>query len=139
MAFQEVRNVSIRGISCCVPKKTERNIDLPFYRDAAEAQDVIAATGIVERHMATEDMTASDLCIKAAERLMASLEWEKESIDMIAFCTQCPDYLNHPNSFIAHEALGLSDHTMCIDFYHGCPGWIVSLSAIGAMMQNGKI
>ena len=138
MAFLKVENVAIRGISGCVPKNIEENKDLPFYAPG-EAEQVIEAIGIERRHVAPLDTTASDLCLKAAELLISKLGWEKESIDLLAFCTQNPDYMNHPDSFVVHEQLGLPESTMCLDFYHGCPGWVVSLSSIASMMSTGMI
>ncbi|MCQ2975202.1 MAG: ketoacyl-ACP synthase III [Bacteroidales bacterium] len=139
MAFLKVENVSIKGISGCVPKNVEENINLPFYSSKEEAKKVIEAIGIERRHISTEEITASDLCLKAAEILIEKLGWEKDSIDLLAFCTQNPDYRNHPNSFVVHEKLHLKSNTMCIDFYHGCPGWVVSLSSVATMVQNGYI
>lgn len=138
MAFLEIHNVAIRGISACVPKNVEENKDLPFYAPG-EAEQVIAATGIERRHVTTPEQTASDLGLGAAEKLIDALGWEKETIDLLAFCTQNPDYQNHPNSFLVHEKLGLLERTMCLDFYHGCPGWVVSLSAVSSMLSSGVI
>lgn len=138
MAFLEIHNVAIRGISACVPKNVEENKDLPFYAPG-EAEQVIAATGIERRHVTIPEQTASDLGLGAAEKLIEVLGWEKESIDILAFCTQNPDYQNHPDSFVVHEKLGLPERTMCLDFYHGCPGWVVSLSAVCSMLSSGVI
>lgn len=138
MAFLKVNNVAIRGISACVPKNVEENRDLPFY-GPGEAEQVIAAIGIERRHITTADQTASDLCYAAAENLIAELGWEKESIDLVAFCTQTGDYLNYPNSFVAHNKLGLSNNTICIDTFHGCPGWVVTLSSVASMLSAGVI
>lgn len=138
MAFLKVENVAIRGISGCAPKNVEENKDLPFYAPG-EAEQVIEATGIVRRHVSTSDMTASDLCQKAAETLLNELGWDKESIDLLAFCTQNPDYVNQPTSFVVHERMGLPENTMCLDFYHGCPGWVVSLSAVTSLISKGTI
>lgn len=138
MAFLKIENVAIRGISACVPPKVEENKDLPFY-GPGEADQVMAATGIERRHVATPDITVSDLCYKAAEKLIEDLGWDKESIDLIGVATQCPDYLNQPTSFVVHERLGLSERTMCIDYYHGCPAWVVSMSSIMGMMSSGSI
>lgn len=138
MAFLEINNVSIKGFSACVPKKVEENRDLPFY-GPGEAESVIAATGIERRHIALDDVTASDLCVKAAEVLIGDLGWEKTSIDLLAFVTQNPDYLNQPNSFVCHDRLDLGENTMCLDFFHGCPGWVVALSSVLSMMQNGRV
>lgn len=136
MAFLKVEKVAIRGISGCVPSQVEENISLPFYSSKAEAEQIIAATGIERRHVSPKDITASDLCLKAAEKLIAELGWEKNSIDLLAFCTQNPDYLDHPNSFVVHEKLGLKESTMCLDFFHGCPGWVFSLSAVSHMISG---
>ena len=135
MAFLKVEKVAIKGISACVPSLVEENKGLPFFATEEEAEKVIAATGIERRHICPEGVTTSDLCFKAAEKLIEDLGWEKESIDMIGYCTQDPDYLNHPTSFVVHERLGLPQSCMCIDFYHGCPGWVNSLSSISSMIS----
>lgn len=139
MAFLKVENVAIRGISGCVPRNVEENRDMPFYSSIEEAEQVIAAIGITKRHVTTAEQTASDLCLKAADTLIENLGWEKESIDLLAFCTQNPDYVNHPNSFVVHEQMGLPESTMCLDFYHGCPGWVVSLSSVASMISKGMV
>ncbi len=138
MAFLKIENVVIRGISACVPSKVEENKDLPFY-GPGEAEQVMEATGIERRHVSTPDVAVSDLCIKAAEKLIFELGWEKESIDLVGLATQCPDYLNHPTSFVVHEKLGMPESTMCIDFFHGCPAWVVGLSSIMSMLSSGCI
>lgn len=138
MAFIETHNVAIKGFSACVPECVEENKDLPFYAPG-EAEPIIAATGIERRHIVPDGMTAADLCAKAAEELIKDLGWEKDSIDLLAFVTQNPDYLNQPNSFVCHDMLDLGENTMCIDYYHGCPGWVVGLSSVLSMMQNGGV
>ncbi len=138
MAFLKIPNVSIKGISACVPPQVEENRDIPFY-SPEDAEQIITATGIERRHIAGPDICVSDLCYKAAERLIEDLEWEKDSIDLLALCTQNPDYRNQPTSFLVHERLGLKDSTMCLDFFHGCPGWVMSLSSVSSMLSTGGI
>ena len=139
MAFLKINNVAIRGISACVPPKVEENKDLPFYSTPEEAEMVSEATGIKRRHVSTRDIAVSDLCVKAAEKLISDLGWEKESIDLIAVATQNFDYLNHPTSFVVHERMELPESTICIDYFHGCPAWAVSLSSVSSMMQTGNL
>lgn len=138
MAFLKVEHVAIKGISACVPPHVEENRDIPFY-SPEEAEQIITATGIERRHIAGPDICVSDLCFKAAERLIEDLGWEKDSIDLLALCTQNPDYRNQPTSFLVHERLGLKDSTMCLDFFHGCPGWVMSLSSVSSMLSAGGI
>lgn len=136
MAFQKIEQVAIRGISACVPKEVEENKNLHFYTKE-EAEQEIEAIGIERRHMAPADVTAADLCYEAAESLITELGWEKDSIDVLAFVTQCPDYINLPNSFVVHDKLKLSENTICVDYYHGCPGWVVGLSSVASMIKQG--
>ncbi len=137
MAFLEIHNVAIRGISACVPKGVEDNRKMPFYAPD-EVEQVIEKIGIERRHVTTINETAVDLCLKSAEKLLEDMGWEKESIDVLAFATQNPDYLNHPNSYLIHDKLGLSEHTMCLDYYHGCPSWVIGLSSLSTMMMSGN-
>ena len=139
MAFIKIHNVAFRGISACVPQSVEENVCLPFYNSPEEAQKVIASTGIERRHISPKCTTAMDLGAKAAECLLEKLNWDKSSIDLIAFCTQNPDYINLPNSFLVHKYLDLNENTMCLDYFHGCPGWVSSLSSVGSMIQNGTV
>lgn len=138
MAFLKVEKVAFRGISGCVPSKVEENKDLPFYAPG-EAEQVIEKIGIERRHVASPDITVADLCYNAAEKLIEELGWDKESIDLLALCTQTPDYLNHPTSFLVHDRLRLPETTMCFDFFHGCPGWVVSLSSVCNLVSTGRI
>jgi 3-oxoacyl-[acyl-carrier-protein] synthase-3 len=103
MAFLKVEHVAIKSISACVPPHVEENRDIPFY-SPEEAEQIITATGIERRHIAGPDICVSDLCFKAAERLIEDLGWEKDSIDLLALCTQNPDYRNQPTSFLYTSA-----------------------------------
>ena len=136
MAFLQIPHVAIKGMSACVPSEIEENASIELY-NPEEAQQVIESTGIERKHIAPEGVTASDLCIKAAEKLLEELGWNRESVDAIGYFTQTADYINHPTVFVAHQALGLSEDCACYDFFHGCPGWIVSLSSMASLMVNG--
>jgi len=138
MAMLTVSNSAIRGIAACVPSTVEKNINLPFYSEE-EALSVIKSTGIETRHIADDAITATDLCVKAGEVLLDKLRWDKSEVDLVAFVTQMPDFLNQPNSFVCHEKLGFGPDTMCLDFFQGCPGWVIALSAVSSMIQNGKV
>jgi 3-oxoacyl-[acyl-carrier-protein] synthase-3 len=138
MAFLTIPKVSIKGISACVPPKVEENRDIPFYTPE-EAEKVIESTGIERRHVVSDGITASDLCLKAGEKLISELGWEKDTIDAIGYVTQMPDYINHPTGFVIHEKLGLSQECLVLDIFHGCPGWVIGLSAITSMMSLGSL
>ena len=138
MAFLRIPNVAIRGIAACVPPKVEETVNIPFY-SADEAEKVIESTGVERKHIVSGGITASDLCLTACERLLEDLGWERDSIDAICNVTQTSDYTNHPNVFVLHEKLGLSDQCLSLDLYHGCPGWVIGLSAISSLQSHGSL
>jgi 3-oxoacyl-[acyl-carrier-protein] synthase-3 len=138
MAFLKIPNVAIKGISACVPPKVEENRDIPFYTPE-EAEKVIESTGVERKHIVNDGITASDLCLKACQKLIEDLGWELDSIGLICNVTQTSDYTNHPNVFVLHEKLALGNDCMSLDLYHGCPGWVVGLSTVASLLSHGSI
>ena len=104
MAFISIPNVAIRGISACVPSHVEENIDLPVFKEG-EASRVIAQTGIERKHTVESGTTASDLCVKAANKLLEDLGWGKDTIDVIVFVSSSADYVVPPTACIIQEEL----------------------------------
>ena len=138
MAFLSIPNVRIKGISACVPPKVEENRDIPFYTPE-EAEKVIESTGVERKHIVSDGITASDLCQKACEKLMAELGWEPESVNAICYVTQTPDYVNHPTGFVVHKNLHFPKECFVFDLYHGCPGWVAGLSLLASLVSQGAI
>jgi len=64
-----VRNIKIVGLSACVPSRIEETMDLPIFASREEAEKVIASTGIARHRVCDEGVTASDLSVKAVERV----------------------------------------------------------------------
>lgn len=138
MAFLQIKNVAIKGMAACVPSEIEENASLAMYTPE-EAAQIIESTGIERKHIAPDGVTASDLSVKAANKLLDELGWDRGSIDALGYFTQMADYINHPTVFVAHQALGLPEECACYDFFHGCPGWIISLSSMASMVSTGAI
>lgn len=139
MAFLKIPSVAIRGISACVPPYVEENRDIPFYTPE-ECDKIIDSTGVERKHIVgNSGITASDLCLRACERLLKELGWERNSIDALCYVTQTPDYINQPTGFVMHDKLELSSECMVLDLFHGCPGWVVGLSAISSLVSHGSL
>jgi len=135
-----IPRVAVRGMAACVPRFTEETRDIEFYATPEEAAKVEETTGVVRKHIVKDSgVTGVDLCIRAAERLLDDLGWERESIDLIVNVTQTSDYINHPNVFIAHERLGLKKECMSLDIYHGCPGWVVGMMSASSLLSHGAM
>ena len=136
MAFINIPNVKMSGIASCVPKKIEKNIDSSLFLTIEDAEKFIKSTGIVEKRVVSEDITSSDLCYNAAEKLIAELNWNKEEIDCLVFITQTPDYIVPATACILQHRLGLSKDTICFDISLACSGYVYALTTAFSYLKN---
>ncbi|MEK4698978.1 ketoacyl-ACP synthase III [Solibacillus sp. FSL R7-0668] len=94
--------------------------------------------GISSRYIAEKDETASDLAIKAAEKLFDKGIFKKSEIDFLLFCTQAPDYILPTSACIIQEKLKLPTSCGALDFNLGCSGFIYGLSLAKGLIESGQ-
>lgn len=128
MATIRYKNVGVRAISACVPSKIVYNKDLNYLIPEEELDKVINNIGIYERRIADDNICASDLCYKAAKKLMEDNSIDPNSIDVLLFMSQTSDYRIPATSTILQHRLGLSKNTACLDLTLGCSGYVYALS-----------
>ena len=128
MAKISFHGVGIKAISACVPKDVVYNRDLGYLIPQEEIDKVIDNIGIEERRIAPNNVTASDLCFKAAQKLMDDNGIAPESIDVLLFMSQTSDYRIPATSCIMQHRLGLPKTTLCFDISLGCSGYLFALS-----------
>lgn len=139
MAFLEVKNVSIKGLSACVPKNIVDNAE-DYPPKWAGYESFVSATGIAKHRNSPDGICSSDLCLNAAEQLIAELGWDKKEIDALVFVSQTPDFYNVPaTSCLLQDRLGLSSNCYTLDITLGCSGWVYAMSVISSLMQGGSI
>lgn len=134
MATFSINNISIKGISCCVPKKAEYNRDLSLLSNE-EIEKFITVTGVEERRIATKEICTSDLCCEAAEKLIKDLNWQKDEIEILVFVSQTADYILPVSAAILQDRLGLSTNCIAFDVPLGCSGYVYGMSIIASMMK----
>lgn len=139
MAFIDINNVKVTGISACVPLTSEENSELSVFDSVEDGQKFINSTGVERRRIANESITTSDLCFYAAEKLIEEIGWEKESIDCLVFVSQTPDYILPATSCILQDRLKLSEECYTLDISLGCSGWVYGMSIISNLISNGSI
>ena len=128
MATIKYKGVTIKAISACVPKNVSKNSDLGYLIPEEEIEKTINSIGIKEKRFVDEDVTASDLCFKAAEKLIEDNNIDRNSIDMVLFLSQLPDYKIPATAPILQHRLGLPTTTAALDLSLGCSGWVYALS-----------
>lgn len=138
MAFINIPNVSIKGLSACVPKTSLENKDYQgFSRE--EVNDIISAIGVERHRVAGRDVCTSDLLYHSAERLIKDLNWAKSEIDCIIVVTQTPDYILPATSCLLQNRLGLKEDIYALDITAGCSGWIYGLQVLSSLLSHGDM
>ncbi len=135
MAIFSIPGIALRAISAAVPVQCEDNETLDLIPEK-DRKAFIEQTGIRYRRIAPQGVTASDLCIHAAEPLLATLKWAPADIDVLIFITQTPDYIIPNTASVIHQRLGLSKKCLALDINLGCSGYVYGLSVIGSLLQN---
>lgn len=116
----------IAGVAAAVPRNVVYTTDFDFFT-LEEAEVFNNTVGIKQRHIAPEDVCASDLCFAAAEQLLADLKWERESVDVLIFESVTGDYKTPPTSCLLQDRLGFSEDCFSMDIPMGCCGCMLSL------------
>ena len=136
MAYWNIKNVALRGVTGTVPNHPVKTTDFPFFTEE-EAETFNNTVGIRNRYIASDDICASDLCFDAAERLISGLGWKKESIDILIFESVTGDYKTPPTSGILQNRLGLPQSTFVLDVPMGCCGCMYAINIAGNLMSAG--
>lgn len=132
------KHVNIFSISTVVPANEISLLDeLEYYdNDRGRVDRTIKMIGFDKRRVAPEGVTASDLCIQAAERLLTNHSIDRSSIDGIIFVTQSPDYQIPATALIQQHLLGLSKNCAAFDINLGCSGYIYGLWIAAGLIES---
>jgi len=128
MATIRFNNVGIRAIAACVPPKVFSNYDLGYIIQEELIEKLVNSIGIKEKRLAEKEVCTSDLCYKAARKLMDDNKIDPTSIDMLLFLSLTPDYITPPTSSILQHRLGLPNTTAGLDMSLACSGFVYALS-----------
>lgn len=94
-------------------------------------------TGIYSRHICADNEFASDLAIKAAQKLFSN-GINSQNIDFLILCTQSPDYILPTTACILQNKLGLSTNCGAFDYNLGCSGYIYGLSIAKGLIETNQ-
>jgi 3-oxoacyl-[acyl-carrier-protein] synthase-3 len=137
MAYSKLHNVSIKGVSACVPRHIVENKDYAFFEEG-EAEKFIETTGIERRRIVENGVCTSDLCFAAAEKLIEELAWDKSEIEVLIFVSHTADYKLPATACILQDRLKLPISCMSFDITLGCSGYIHGLNVISSLLSVGN-
>lgn len=132
-----MNNAYIKAISYYLPEKTLTNSELAAIFPEWTAEKIATKVGIHERHVSSDDETATDLAVQAAEKLFADHEINRDDVDFVLLCTQSPDYHLPSSSCIIQHKLGLRTQCGAFDFNLGCSGYEYGLAVAKGLIVSG--
>lgn len=135
MAILRFKNVGIRAVAACVPKKIEYTTELSDIMSEEDIQKTINNIGIEERRIADKDVCTSDLCYQAARKLMDDNQIDPATIDALLFVTQTVDYHHPATAPSLQHRLGLPKTVLSFDINLACSGFVFGLSTAYAYAQ----
>src|SRR2546423_7531268 len=109
------QRAAIKAIKSFLPEQKLTNQQLAEQFGDWHASQILSKTGVAVRGVAGSNECASDLGVKAAQRLFESGAWRAEEIDFLIFCTQRPDYFTPTTAFVMPASLGLKTSCVAID------------------------
>lgn len=103
------------------------------------ADKIFGKVGVARRHISAPDESASDMAVKAAEKLFSlHPEITRDSVDFTLFCTQSPDYRLPSSACIIQQKLGLPEKSGALDYDLGCSGWVYGLALAKGLILSGS-
>ncbi|AZC27862.1 3-oxoacyl-ACP synthase III family protein [Pseudomonas sessilinigenes] len=131
-----IRNVRVEGIACSVPQNVSEVSDLATKFGEETIQKIMTSTGVVRRHVVDQECS-SDLCVAAAERLIADLDIDRTSIDTLIFVSQTHDHTLPATACILQDRLQLSTKVAAFDVALGCSGYVYGLWLASSLISGG--
>ena len=128
---------AIHGITFHLPSRIETNDDLQRQNPEWQMDKIAAKSGILCRHIAAADETASDLGYRAAAALLERKLVPVDEIDFVLYCTQSPDHYLPSSACVLQHRLGLKKHVGAFDFNLGCSGFIYGLQIAKSLVVSG--
>lgn len=129
-------NCKIGDIAYYLPKRIVDNAELSLRYEGWDEEKIFEKTGIRCRHV-VDDEYVSDLAVKAAQKLFEKGAVSPQEIEILALCTQTPDYAFPATAYLVQERLSLPERCLVFDFNQGCTGFISGLSIVGSMLHAG--
>jgi 3-oxoacyl-[acyl-carrier-protein] synthase-3 len=126
----------VKAIKSYLPPTTLTNEDLAKEFPDWDIEKTFQNTGVAVRHVAGPDECASDLGVKAAEKLFATGVCAPAEIDFLLFCTQGPDHFLPASACLMQDRLGLPLTCGAFDFNLGCSGYVYGLALSKSLIET---
>lgn len=131
-----IRRSAVVSTGSYLPERRITNHELADRLDTSDAW-IRERTGIIQRHVAAEGETTSDLACHAARRALARGGLEAADIDCIVVATATPDYTFPATATQVQAMLGMT-HGFAFDVHAVCTGFVYGLAVADNFIRLGQ-
>ncbi len=129
---------TISAISHAIPSRELKYEELEKRFGKKEVKSIFRMSGIRNRRVVENGQCASDLAFAAAKRLLDEKEIDPDSIDLLTFASQTPDYRIPATASILQGKLKLSEHCCTFDINQACSSFCHSIMIGNSMIISGQ-
>ena len=120
-----------------LPERVLTNADLERMVDTSDAW-IRERTGILERRIAPEAMTATDMGERAVQEALAKAGLKPGDIDLLIVTTATPDRWLPSTSCEIQSRLGTARNCFAFDLHAACTGFLYALSVAEGHIASGR-
>ena len=127
----------ISAMHYCLPDGRLTQEQLESRLNPRQVRGIAKLSGILERRVVAVGQTAADLAFAAASGVMKVARVAPESVDLLIFCSQTPDYQIPATACVLHARLGLGGRCAAFDINQGCAAFPYALATAHAYVSAG--
>jgi 3-oxoacyl-[acyl-carrier-protein] synthase-3 len=125
----------ITGTGSYLPPRVMTNHEIAARLETSDAW-IRERTGIVQRHIAEESQTSSDLALEASRNALRAAAIDAKDIDLIVVATSTPDYIFPSTACLLQAKLGVKG-CAAFDVQAVCSGFVYGLATADAFIKSG--
>ena len=129
-------NAKITATAHNTPKNVMTNHDLEKLVDTTDAW-IQSRTGIVQRHIVSEDEASSDISTRIATSLLEKSGISADGIDLIIVGTVTPDHFTPSTAALVQKNIG-AKNAWGFDLSAACSGFLYGLETGANFIASGK-
>jgi 3-oxoacyl-[acyl-carrier-protein] synthase III len=127
----------IVGTGSYLPTRIVGNTELALSLDTSDAW-IRSMTGIVQRRIAGEGETTTDMAASASSRALAAAGIQPDAVDLILVATITADFVFPSTAALLQSRLG-ARNVGCLDLSAACSGFMYGVALADAMIASGRI
>jgi len=125
----------IVGTGSYLPPRVVGNAEFASRLDTSD-QWIRERTGIVQRHIADESQTSSDLALAASRAALAAARLKPGDVDLIIVATSTPDFIFPSTACLLQAKLGVRN-CPAFDVQAVCSGFVYALATADSFIRAG--